>query len=362
MEKYYQTLFEELEGWTIQGLFNGKRSISDIETIQTGSKGRVFFFDQEPMVRSLDKELWDHVFQEPTIFANSELNSVDKAYVQSHYSNFVDWYYFSHAILANEWFGSQLKTSANYYNLSEYKKYFLFDCNLITNNRQYRLFFIKQLIEKDLINYSYYSFNPDLNWTDNVKQNNFFNLTEKDFNILDRLKKNSYDNFGKSKHDREIINNSVPLSTVLPIDHLKETFLYVVLETCCIENKKHLTEKIFKPIAAGKPFILIGGYKNLEYIRNTGFETFGDLWDESYDNILDPKERICKIIDLLEWFCCLDFNHKIDLIYRANEIALRNWKRFWKKQAMYHETERAIQNLNQAKLEYYRRFRSSVTQ
>lgn len=364
MESYYKTLFEELEGWTIQGLFNGRRSIDDIETIQTGSKGRVFFFDQEPMIQGLDNELWDYIFQEPTIFANSELNSVDKEYVKNHYPNFVDWYYFSHAILANEWFGSQHFTSASDWpwpSRVKYKKDFLFDCNLVNNARQYRIFFMKSLLEKNLLKHAYYSFNPESNWIENITQDNFFNLISADIDFLSNLKNHSYDKFGKSQHHRQKID-SVPLSTVIPIDHLKESHLYVVLETCVVENKKHLTEKIFKPIAAGKPFILVGGYKNLQYIQDTGFETFESLWDESYDDIQDPAERIYQIVELLEWFCNLDLETKTKISLAAHEISLRNWQRFWKEWAVFYETERAIQNLHQAKLEYYRRFKSNVTQ
>ena len=96
MESYYNELLKHLDGYTVQGLFDGKRNIGDIVTLQTGTKGRVFFFDQEPMFASIDQELWQHVFQEPTIFANSELDSTDKNFLQANYPNFVDWYYFSH--------------------------------------------------------------------------------------------------------------------------------------------------------------------------------------------------------------------------------------------------------------------------
>ena len=45
--------------------------------------------------------------------------------------------------------------------------------------------------------------------------------------------------------DEFIENDSMTLG---PLQKLMESFVYVVTETCFWETKKHLTEKIFKPI------------------------------------------------------------------------------------------------------------------
>jgi hypothetical protein len=96
-----------------------------------------------------------------------------------------------------------------------------------------------------------------------------------------------------------------------------------------IENKKHLTEKIFKPIAGNKPFILAGGHQNLQYLKRYKFETFSELWNEGYDEISDPKERIHAIVDLIDNLCHLTHRQQKDVIFAAHEISLKNWYKFW---------------------------------
>ena len=65
-------------------------------------------------------------------------------------------------------------------------------------------------------------------------------------------------------------------------------------------NYHWLTEKIAKPLATGKPFVLLGGRNSLQLLRDWGFATFGDIMDESYDDEEIPTLRIAKIINSLK--------------------------------------------------------------
>ena len=65
-------------------------------------------------------------------------------------------------------------------------------------------------------------------------------------------------------------------------------------------NYHWLTEKVAKPLATGKPFVLLGGRNSLQLLRDWGFVTFGDMIDESYDNEEIPTLRIEKIIRSLK--------------------------------------------------------------
>ena len=47
------------------------------------------------------------------------------------------------------------------------------------------------------------------------------------------------------------------------------------------------SEKTFSACANLHMFVVAGPYLGLEWLRSRGFETFGDLWDESYDTITD---------------------------------------------------------------------------
>lgn len=63
-------------------------------------------------------------------------------------------------------------------------------------------------------------------------------------------------------------------------------------------NHMFLNEKTFKPIACLQPFIINGIPGSLKHLRELGFKTFSDWWDESYDLETDVEKRIDKIAEL----------------------------------------------------------------
>jgi hypothetical protein len=89
-------------------------------------------------------------------------------------------------------------------------------------------------------------------------------------------------------------------------DESAESLLYLVTETVATGRRHHLTEKTFKPIALGMPFIIVGTQGSLKYLRSYGFRTFGNCWDESYDDEPDDQLRYKKITDVLKSLDSLD--------------------------------------------------------
>lgn len=63
-----------------------------------------------------------------------------------------------------------------------------------------------------------------------------------------------------------------------------------------------VTEKTFKPIAFYHPFVVMAQAGHLKYLRDIGFETFDNLFDESYDNINDPTERLTALVTAVKNF------------------------------------------------------------
>ena len=53
-----------------------------------------------------------------------------------------------------------------------------------------------------------------------------------------------------------------------------------------------VTEKTFKPIAFQHPFVICGMPKTLEFLHNNGFETYGHIFDESYDTLDSFEDRL----------------------------------------------------------------------
>ena len=66
-----------------------------------------------------------------------------------------------------------------------------------------------------------------------------------------------------------------------------DTYFSLVSETR-INNQfeLHITEKTFKPIAFYHPFLIWGQPRVLEHLTSLGFETYGNLFDESYDSVV----------------------------------------------------------------------------
>jgi hypothetical protein len=48
------------------------------------------------------------------------------------------------------------------------------------------------------------------------------------------------------------------------------------------------TEKTVRPISAGKPMVVMGPRHFLRRLREQGFRTWSDIWDESYDDLEGP--------------------------------------------------------------------------
>jgi hypothetical protein len=65
---------------------------------------------------------------------------------------------------------------------------------------------------------------------------------------------------------------------------------------------KWLSEKSFKPIAYRHPFLLIGQYRSLKKLHSLGFETYENLFDESYDDIVNFDRRLAAVINNISNF------------------------------------------------------------
>ena len=112
-------------------------------------------------------------------------------------------------------------------------------------------------------------------------------------------------------------------------DECAESLLYLVTETVATGSRHHLTEKTFKPIAMGMPFVIVGTRGSLEYLRSYGFRTFEGIWDESYD-LEEDSVRIERIASLLRSLDELPAEAKQDLFEQAYEVIEHNWNHFYK--------------------------------
>jgi len=80
-------------------------------------------------------------------------------------------------------------------------------------------------------------------------------------------------------------------------------------------NSVFLTEKTLKPIFGMQPFIVVTNSRYLEFLRKLGFETFPEIFDESYDKIENPLERMNAIVKEITKICSLSYEEIHDKYY-----------------------------------------------
>lgn len=78
-------------------------------------------------------------------------------------------------------------------------------------------------------------------------------------------------------------------------------FLEIVCETYCQGKSFYPTEKIWRPIAMKKPFLVLGPKNYYDNLRSLGFRTFSNWWDESFtnDDVTYQLKLITEVIDQL---------------------------------------------------------------
>jgi hypothetical protein len=64
-------------------------------------------------------------------------------------------------------------------------------------------------------------------------------------------------------------------------DQSAESLLYLVTETVATGRRHHLTEKTFKPIAMGMPFVIVGTQGSLQ--------VFAQLWIQDVWSLMGRK-------------------------------------------------------------------------
>lgn len=102
------------------------------------------------------------------------------------------------------------------------------------------------------------------------------------------------------------------------------SFASVVNETYINENwDPFFTEKTFKPLAYRQPFLLFSSAGALAALRDLGFETFSEVFDESYDEIESPQQRFEHVLREIRRVCHMPLQD-LQAIYRDIEPKLEH--------------------------------------
>jgi len=158
------------------------------------------------------------------------------------------------------------------------------------------------LVESSLMTYVYFSHNSILN-------NERFILESDGVEYYpDRRYVHSVDTV-------KYFGRDMTLSQIVPIQIYNQTAYSLVAETNCSNEFNFYTEKIVKPILAQRLFVVISGRSYLQNLRNLGFMTFGNIIDESYDDIPYDQERWTRAMDQVKWLSTQDQESVLKEIY-----------------------------------------------
>jgi hypothetical protein len=84
-----------------------------------------------------------------------------------------------------------------------------------------------------------------------------------------------------------------------------KSFVAIVNESRFAQPTGNYSEKVMQAMLHKIPFILVAPPLTLQYMKEDGFKTFSEFWDESYDNEMCHHKRLLKILELID-----DINQK----------------------------------------------------
>lgn len=132
------------------------------------------------------------------------------------------------------------------------------------------------------------------------------------------------------------------MKSIIPF--YEDAFCSVVTESEYHKFNIRFTEKFYFPIIYNRPFMVLGAPGLLKWIRKYGFETFPELFDETYDDEFDLKKRTDKIIENLKSLKGKSKSELQDLLEMVKPKIIHN-KKILKKYANCNVNEGAYKEL-----------------
>ena len=109
------------------------------------------------------------------------------------------------------------------------------------------------------------------------------------------------------------------------LEYHHRSFLSVVSETIVEPESVFFSEKVAKPIYCCQPFILFSSKGSLKKLKDLGYKTFSDFWDESYDEETNYLIKIEKIVLILEDLAKKSEDELMDMLKKMEPILRHNY-------------------------------------
>jgi len=184
---------------------------------------------------------------------------------------------------------------------------------LSRTHKCWRATVMADLKRQGLLDNSFWSYNTNVGLNE-TSDDNSLNIVSQILksDIENFLAQGPYvcDDFTSDQHNDHSLTNHI---------HFSDSYCSIILEThfdADNSNGTFLTEKTFKAIKHGHPFVIVGCVGSLEELKSQGYRTFDHAIDNSYDLETDSVQRWIKIVSAIrkiqqqnmhDWFLqCLD--------------------------------------------------------
>jgi hypothetical protein len=183
--------------------------------------------------------------------------------------------------------GENFLESFELYKKNDNKKKFLNLNNVMRPNKQSLFFYLckNNLVEDALVSNL---------WEDSRDTI----LSKKEFDELYNYDSSEYESFQRTVIKRqEIYGDNYKSNQASPINFYTDTQYSLVSETHVGSNILCVSEKTYKPILMGHPFLIFGNTFTLNYLKKLGYETFDNKFNEEYDSCENIKDKLRIIIE-----------------------------------------------------------------
>ena len=120
------------------------------------------------------------------------------------------------------------------------------------------------------------------------------------------------------------------VAVIPPVSIYQQCAYSIITETTAQHNYVFFTEKIARPIVCQRLFIVLSSHWYLHHLRTAGFQTFGDIINESYDLEVDDTKRWRMAFEQMQALAAMDQQtvlERIQPIVKHNRQVLleTNW-------------------------------------
>lgn len=230
--------------------------------------------------------------------------------------------------------------SDQFVNELAYRRDFTYQCSkkyssIIGRTKSHRIYIASELFRQGYFDKGYTNCTPQSNSMDaGASPNSNNNYLKGYFDCIDIQQR-----FEELQPHFQVADLSVfdrakggHMAHISSLNWFSDSYFNIVNETCFSNewpfSELFITEKTYKPIVHQMPFIIAGSAGTLKYLRSMGFETFPEIFDESYDNELNSYKRIEMIIQQIKNACNTPDLH--NNVYNIQDKLKRNRELFFK--------------------------------